>query len=166
MSGFNEYQKDDGFWKAVKDWHGELDKRRGQRAELRRAKTPTEVVCAPAYHRGFAAFLATQGYPLGDHDLRRLAPAAGLLAHVTTLAEQGHFARQLAASQKGSQEVRDQRFKKLMAIDDHDELYVMLRRLIRYFDGHAHMQSLVTGVYFWGDGVKRQWAMNYFTHDS
>ncbi|QJT08017.1 type I-E CRISPR-associated protein Cse2/CasB [Oceanidesulfovibrio marinus] len=163
MSNFGTYQNNTDFWSAVGEWRMGLDDNRGQRAELRRAKTPVEILCSPAYQRGFVTHLASKGFPLDADDIERLAPAAGLLAHVTVFSGKSHFARQLAASNKGSQDVRDQRFKKLMAIEDRDELYLMLMRLIRYLDGSAHVNSLVRSVFYWGDTVKRNWALNYYT---
>lgn len=163
MSNFGTYQNNDGFWKSVTEWRMRLDDDRGQRAELRRAKTPVEIICSPAYQRGFVAYMAIKGFPLQPDDIKRLAPAAGLLSHVNVFSGKSHFARQLAASNKGSQEVRDLRFKKLMGIEDTDELYLMLMRLIRYLDGSAHVESLIKGVFYWNDGTKQEWALNYYT---
>jgi CRISPR system Cascade subunit CasB len=163
MSNFGQYQNDTDFWEAVTEWRKRLDNDRGQRAELRRARTPVEIICSPAYQRGFVTNMAIKGFPLNADDIKRLAPAAGLLAHVNVFSGKSHFARQLAASNKGSQEVRDLRFKKLMAIEDTDELYLMLMRLIRYLDGSAHVKSLVRGVFWWNENTKRDWALNYYT---
>lgn len=160
---FGTYQNTTEFWSALEAWHRGLDDNRGQRAELRRAKSPIEILCSPAFQRGFGGYMAASGFALNQAEMERLAPAIGLLSHVNEPFRQSHFAKQLAPTNKSDQKVHDLRFKKLMAVDDMGELYLMLLRLVRYLDGSAHVKSLVLGVFYWGEKTKRAWAMSYYT---
>lgn len=153
---------DPRFWEVVEASWKDLDDNRGNRAELRRARTPTEIFASPAYQRGFVARLFAGGIALDVHALQRLALPIGVLAHAKGLVHESHFARQLARSDKGSQQVRDVRFRRLLAVQDRDELYVMLIRLLRYLGSEADVKSLVSGGYWWNDNTRRQWASFYY----
>jgi len=150
------------FWEAVEETWAELEENRGNRAELRRAKTPTEVFVSAAYQRGFVRRLYAKGIVLDVHALQRLALPMGVLAHAKRLARGSHFARQLAQAGSGSQQVHDVRFRRLLAVQDRDDLYLMLIRLLRYLGGEADPESLVKGGYWWNDNTRRQWAAYYY----
>ncbi|MGE4552219.1 MAG: type I-E CRISPR-associated protein Cse2/CasB [Desulfovibrionaceae bacterium] len=163
MSGFKEFQKNDAFWKVVGDWRRSLSDDHGQRAELRRARSGDEVFLAPAYHRGLVARLDAAGFPLSHNEQRALARGAGLLAHLKRDTPGEPLARRLAEAPTGSQQVRDVRFRRLLATDDPGDLYLMLLRLLRYLDGAADARDLVAGAFYWSEITKRQWAERYFT---
>lgn len=154
------------FWEVVEEAWNDLDKNRGNRAMLRRAKTPTEVFVSPAFQRGFVQRLYAKGIVPDVHALQRLALAVGVLAHAKRLVQGGHFARQLAQAGSGRREVSDLRFRRLMEVQERDDLYVMLIRLLRYLGGEADFKSLVTGGYWWNDNTRRQWAAYYYGADS
>jgi CRISPR system Cascade subunit CasB len=59
--------------------------------------------------------------------------------------------------------VRDVRFRRLMAVDDRDELFTMLGRLIRLLDDRVKPESLVQGTFFWSENIKRRWALQYYS---
>jgi CRISPR system Cascade subunit CasB len=163
MSGFRDYQRDEAFWTALEVWRRELRHVPGLRAELRRARCGDEVFLTSAFQRGLAPWLASRGFPLGHNEKRGLARGVGLLAHLDRTAGGTTLARQLADAPSGSQHVRDVRFRRLLAVDDYDDLYIMLLRLLRYLDGAANVRDLVTGAFFWGETIKRRWAEQYFT---
>lgn len=144
--------------RALNDWHQDLDKNRGDRAALRRCRTPLEVAFLPAFYRLAAAMQAC-----GRVDLDRLALVAGVLARVDP-GDQGtdRFAQQLAADTGGRALVSDLRFRRLLAEDDPERLYGLMIRLVRHLDGHAEMASLAEGLYWWNQKTKKRWAQDYY----
>lgn len=142
-------------------WHGlEFDK--GERAALRRASNPTEVVFSPAYHRLLGKLL-TLGRPV-NHEA--LAAVAGLATHIKVLATNGEsLARQMATpkSPDGNARVSGLRFRRLLVVSDRNELYPLLIRIIRLLDGNVNLQSLANAVYWWNDNTRKQWAYDYYS---
>ena len=145
--------------KTLLDWWQGLDQARGDRAELRRATTPTEVAFSPTFHRLL-------------HSLQRwahlspasLAVVAGVLAHVKKHDRTAAFAAQLATAKSGSTRPRvsDLRFRRLLKFTERDELFEPLIRTVHLLDGSLNIVSLADGIYFWGDNVRKQWAYSYY----
>jgi len=145
--------------KTLLDWWQGLDQARGDRAELRRATTPTEVAFCPAFHRLL-------------HSLRRVAQPlpsslsviAGVLAHVKEPDMHVPFAAQMATPKAGSDRARvsDLRFRRLLKFTERDELFEPLIRTVHLLDGSLNIVSLADGIYFWGDNVRKQWAYSYY----
>lgn len=139
---------------------------RGARAELRRCAELTGVVLTPAYQRLYYALRNLEGVRPPYEE--RLATVAGVLAHVDEDTAQGGrtFARQLAqprGDQPGSAPVVSElRFRRLLRIQDHAELYPMLLRLVRLLDSQADVFSLAQGAYGWGDAQRKRWAYDYY----
>ncbi len=152
------------FWGELRRWWEGLKENRGARARLRRAKTPDEVFVSPDYQRGLLALLAASGISLDADSALRLALGVGVLVHVKEAPPEGHFARQLAPAEESQESVRDPRFRKLLATTDPDDLFLMLRRLVDYLGGVAHIQSLVTGASDWTDKTRRAWAVEYYVN--
>lgn len=163
MSERNMFLNQQAFWAVLRDWFDALGGDLGKRAQLRRSTEPFEVFISPALQRDLRVRLAQAGMPLSAQNLERLALGIGVLSHAKSLLAEGHFARQLAGADKGSQDVRDVRFRRLLAVEDRDELYTMLVRLVRYLDGVVHLESLIKGAYWWNEKTRRDWAMHYFT---
>lgn len=157
--------KNQQFWKILHAWWKELENNRGDRAQLRRARTPEDVFITPAYQRGLVAELKRKKVEVTESDRRLLALPAGVLSHVKVWREEekGHFARQLAPVDQSMENVCDARFRKLMSLDDRDDLYTMLVRLTRFLKGTVHCRSMVTGAYWWNDTTKHAWAKAYYT---
>lgn len=162
---------DEKFWKIIAVWWHSLDDDRGQRAELRRAKTPAEVYISPAYRDGIVRNL-TQ-FALTESELERLALPIGVLARVRNLTSGSHFAALFGTRGKGSPAMRDVRFRRLLAIandntdgmdENRDELFRMLVRMVRLTDDTATLNGLIKGGIWWNDVTKREWARQYYTH--
>lgn len=162
---FHEVRDDDAFWKALITWWASLEHDRGQRAALRRAKSPKEVSMEIAFWRGPVAALEKAGFALDLNHLERLALPLGVLAHATALASGTHCARLLGQLDKGGQSVRDVRFRRLLAVDDADRdgLYTMFIRLTRLLGGKVAPHSLVTAGFAWNDAARREWARQYYS---
>ncbi|KAB1442875.1 type I-E CRISPR-associated protein Cse2/CasB [Pseudodesulfovibrio senegalensis] len=165
MMKLDQAFNDDGFWKAVESWWHGLDKDRGQRAGLRRAKSRTEVYVSPAYRNGLVEKLAR--FELDEPDLERLALAAGVLAKARHL-RKGHFAAVFAREGKGSPDMRDVRFRKLLAVEDgeYDELYRMLVRFVDMCGGAASLGGLIRHTMYWNDQARMNWAREYYPNRS
>jgi len=148
-------------------WQKELEEERGDRAELRRCRSPAEVAFVPAFYR------LKMDMPQ-NLDPERLAAVAGILSHVeippkvdgrVTIAEL--FAR--PDEGRSAPRISDPRFRRLLRVadDDYAELYPMLTRIIRQIKRKVPEQaipSLVWGVYKWDQTTKRRWAEAYYEH--
>lgn len=140
---------------ALQKWWTDLQERNGDRAELRRAKTVTDVILLPVFQRACLRFKPYFKYE--DNWEARLAAILGLLAQVRFTTEQS-LALQMAGNPPPVSELR---FRRLIQRDRTD-LYVSMIRVLRMLGNKANLHDLAYSVYFWGDGVKRQWAFDYF----
>ncbi|MCK9342500.1 MAG: type I-E CRISPR-associated protein Cse2/CasB [Massilibacteroides sp.] len=153
--------------RATIAWWKTLGENRGDRAELRRCRSPTEVAFVPAFYR-----LKTKTPQ--NLDPERLAAVAGVLSHLDSLLETdgretiaGFFAR--PAPGGSTPRISDPRFRRLLRVpdDDYTELYPMLTRIIRQVDRKIPqyaVTSLIWGVYRWDQATKRSWAEAYYEH--
>lgn len=143
---------------VVRRWWAALEDRRGDRAELRRCRTPEAVAFHPSYHRLL-------------NDLRRaglkipaevVAVIAGVLSQVETDDRSGTFAAGMAAPQNGKARVSGLRFRRLLAIDDLSEFYTALIRMIHLLGGTAPIRDLAESIRWWNDRTKKRWALDYY----
>jgi len=146
------------------EWWREVAGDRGARAELRRAKTPTEVILTPAYH-DLRCRLMTAGW----HNDIALAVVAAVLAQVEIHDGSAPFASQLAAPPKrGADKARvsGQRFRRLLQRQTAEELMGPLIRAIRLLSNAANVTDLAEGIHWWGDRKRREWAFAYYARNS
>lgn len=145
--------------KVLLDWWQRLDQSRGDRADLRRATTPTEVAFCSAFHRLFNSLRV-----IASVSPASLAVVAGVLAHVKSPDMTVTFATQMAAPKSGSDRARVSglRFRRLLKIKERDELHQPLIRVVRLLGGEANILNLADDVYFWGDNVRKNWAYAYY----
>ena len=54
------------------------------------------------------------------------------------------------------------RFRRLLKIEDRDDLYGAVVRTIRLLDGSVNIASLADGVYWWNERTKNNWAFDYY----
>ncbi len=141
------------------EWWRGLDQARGDRAELRRAKEPTEVAFCPSFHRLFAALRRVA--PLSPNSL---AVVVGVLAHLKEHDGGLVFAAQMATPKLGSNRARVSglRFRRLLKVADRSELFQPLIRTVQLLDGQANLYSLADDIYFWGNNVRKNWAYAYY----
>ncbi len=156
--------------RAVKEWWAELTQERAGkpadragRAQLRRCRSMFEAVACPAFHRLYHR-LRRLGHRL---DGRRLAPAAAVLAHVEMdTAPQGisSLATLMARPRPGSGQPRVSglRFRRLLLVEDREELLPALSRVVRLLGGQAPVAPLAGDIYWWGERVKERWAYDYY----
>lgn len=156
---FLRFNKDSAELKDFVAWWESLDEKRGDRAELRRCATLTEVVFTPAYHRLRQA-LCHYGAVHDDG----LALAAGLAARVKSNITDGTIAEQMASGKADdSARVSGLRFRRLLKIKDKEALFPALGRVIALIDSGVNLSSLIQSVYFWNDRSRKQWAFDYYS---
>ncbi len=148
-------------------WWESLEENRGDRAELRRCRTPDEVLLTEAYHKVRRRFVGAKV----DFRDRRLGAVVGLLSHVRTHkpAEFGSLGSAMAATKKESDsaKVSGLRFRRILQIEDYDKLYDRLIGVIRLLDGVVDVRVLSKDVFYWSadsdNGVRRRWATDYYS---
>lgn len=143
---------------VARRWWATLEERRGDRAELRRCRTPEAVAFLPSYHR-LLSELRKAGLNVSSE---RLAVIAGVLSHVETDDRSNSFAENMAAQQNGKARVSGLRFRRLLAIDDLPELYTALVRMIHLLGATASVRDLVQTILWWNDRTKKRWAFDYY----
>jgi len=143
---------------SLKTWQKRLDKNRGERAELRRAKSILEVIMTPSFQR-LCTHLNKEIAGFNDNDKEKLAFIVGLLSHVkepsNTL-----LARAMSAGSPSC--VSELRFRRLLQHSKDDHFYIAMIRIIRMLKYHASISDLVKSMYYWNDNTKKQWAYAYF----
>jgi CRISPR system Cascade subunit CasB len=147
---------------VVMKWWGELEEHRGDRAELRRCRSPAEVVFVPAFYRLKAMMPESM-------NTMHLAAVAGILSHVEAHLDGTARTAELFAHPKergSTPRVSELRFRRLLRVPDYsyDELYPMMTRLLRQIDRKAHLPSLIPAIYWWNSLTKRRWAESYYEH--
>ncbi|MEW8508850.1 MAG: type I-E CRISPR-associated protein Cse2/CasB [Candidatus Thiodiazotropha sp.] len=149
--------------KILVSWWEGLQQDTGGRARLRRCKSAEEVMLEPAFHR-----LLKRMTPLMEHDetftsessITRLAAVAGLLSHVTK--RESRALADCMADSKGSRPLFSAlRFRRLMQ-ESFEDLYPAMIRVIRQLDKTASLSDLAESVFYWGDKVRKRWALAYF----
>lgn len=150
------------------DWWQALNERRGDRAELRRCATLTDVVFTSAYHR-----LRLNVGKHGAVNADALALVAGLAAHVKNDRADSTFAEQMATpkdptSKDGKAKVSGLRFRRLLKIKDKDlnELFTAMGRIVTLLGSSANLQSLARSAYLWNDkytDIRKEWAFEYYS---
>lgn len=168
-------------------WRRELHDReasgsRRLRAELRRAHSLSEIACTEA----FASLVARlRGRGVLRPDLERWALIAGVLAwgHRSTPShDDGEgtvrveaFAELLGRGEHGRPYLDSSRFKRLLRMQDKDELLLWLTRLVNRMGERCPDKSLVLSLLGWDDTypsgprrglrqehVQKSWALAYF----
>lgn len=140
-------------------WWQELDQTRGDRAALRRCGTLSEVIFVPAYHRLHQALA-----PQGKTNRLAVAAIAGLAALVRVDEPGATLARQMAQPKPGGStpRVSGLRFRRLLKMQSHEELFPALARVIRSLDGKVNLADLAESVYWWNDRTRQRWAFEYY----
>ena len=155
------FQAGDDSAAILRAWWEGLERDRGERALLRRASTPTELVFSPAYHR-LLSLLQQRGYMVNRE---ALAAVAGLASHVKGDAgTDKRLAQQMASPKPGGSgaKVSGLRFRRLLAVIQRDELYPFLIRVIRLLGGKVNLLALANAVYWWNEKTRKQWAYDYY----
>jgi len=144
--------------KVILQWWKDLEHRKADRANLRRCHNLNEVIFTPSYH-----YLWHQLKGLGFRNKTAIALLAGILAHVKENNTTSTFAGQMAKPKEGSKPtVSELRFRKVLTIDERNDLFIYLVRLIKLMNGSINICNLANSVYWWNDITKKNWAFEYY----
>ncbi|MCU7816054.1 MAG: type I-E CRISPR-associated protein Cse2/CasB [Candidatus Thiodiazotropha sp. (ex Rostrolucina anterorostrata)] len=161
MSLYFKKERKEG--EILANWWEGLKQDAGGRARLRRCKSPEEVMLEPAFHRllnRMRPFLTSDEPFAPETSYMRLAAVAGLLSHVT--ANDGRALAERMAEPRGNRPLLSAlRFRRLLK-SQFDDLYPALIRVIRQLDKQASLFDLATSVFYWGDTIRKRWALAYF----
>jgi CRISPR system Cascade subunit CasB len=153
------FDNDSHEMQALTAWWQALNENRGDRAELRRCGTLSEVAFTPAYHR---LRLAVGKYGAVNADA--LALVAGLAARVKSDITDNTLAEQMATGKTdGSARVSGLRFRRLLKVKESDGLFNAIGRVVALLGGAVNLQSLVNSTYLWNDRTRKQWAYEYYS---
>lgn len=158
-------------------WHDSLDRNRGDRARLRRAESPEDILLTEAFFHFLEK--VPDKFPEKLSEENRLfvsAAIAGLLSHVKSNNAALRFAQQLATPINGKKApMSELRFQQLQKSPTTDDFYRRIIRAIRLLDGNANIISLANDIIHWHrefehrldrQPAKRlavRWATDYFT---
>jgi len=146
--------------KSLRDWWEGLEDNKGERAELCRCATLTEVLLCPAFY-SIACPLETAGIPVAKR--ASVAAIVGLLASVRHDSPSSSFP---AAMAKGEAKptVSPARFRRLLEAQTVDDLYPLLRRVLGLVDKTANIMDLANSIYDWDNETRKRWAYAYFVN--
>ncbi|MEX2165362.1 MAG: type I-E CRISPR-associated protein Cse2/CasB [Sulfuricaulis sp.] len=166
---FPRRKPDDHSFAVLRSWWQNLESDKGERAALRRAASLTEVMLSPAFHR-LLRELRQAGYGISDYRYPKLAAIAGLAARI-----KGDGGGSLATcmgtpkSAGGKAVVSELRVRRLLACDDIEELYTLLRRALALLDNQANIADLAGTIWNWvpmdekrPNDPRRQLAYDYY----
>jgi CRISPR system Cascade subunit CasB len=148
--------------KALQSWHTWLDDNRGDRARLRRAESPEDILLTDAFFHFLAKMpeMFPQKLPQ-DQKLYVSAAIAGLLSQVKKGDTPFSFARQLATPMKDKSKapMSELRFQQLQKSPTTDDFY---RRIIRAII-HWHKEFEHQLDRHPSNRLAVRWATDYFT---
>jgi CRISPR system Cascade subunit CasB len=161
-------------------WHDSLDRNRGDRARLRRAESPEDILLTNAFFHFLEKVPDKFPDKLSEEKReKRLyvsAAVAGLLAHVKSNNTNHRFAQQLATPIDGKKApMSELRFQQLQKSQTTDDFYRRIIRAIRLLGGNVNIISLANDIIHWHKEFEHQldrhpsnrlavrWATDYFT---
>lgn len=154
-----KFENDSPETETLVAWWRSLNDNRGERAELRRCSTLTEVAFSPAFHQ-----LRLAVGKFGQVNSDGLALVAGLAARVKTHVPGDTVAEQMATGKAdGSARVSGLRFRRLLKMKDRQELFTAMGRVVALLGCAVNLQSFANSLYHWNDRTRKQWAFDYYT---
>lgn len=151
-------------------WH-QLENDKGERAALRRAASLTEVMLSPAFH-SLLNSLRRGEYGIPENRYPNLAAIAGLAARVRVLANLSLATRMGRPKSGGSSPTFSElRLRRVLACNDIEELYTLLRRAVALLDDQADLADLAATVWHWSplddkraNDPRRRIAYDYYAN--
>lgn len=146
------------FHSALSEWHAKVASWPAERARLRRCTTVDEAAFGPAFQS-----LLAGAQPAGFGNPERLLGIAALGPLVRSIDTKNSFATQMAKPRQGDRPpITDLRFRRLIRTTHVADAYPLLRRTIQAMDGQVNLLDLASGLYWWNDDTKKQWAYDYY----
>lgn len=170
---FPQNKPDHASYAVVRTWWQGLENDKGERAALRRASTLTEVMLSPAFHR-LLRELRQAGYGIAEGRYSKLAVIAGLAARLDSNKAEP---LESLASRMGTPKTKDGkkaaiaelRMRSLLACNDLETFYTLLRRALALLDDHANLADLAAIIWHWSpmdekrpNDPRRQMAYDYY----
>lgn len=163
-----------GSEKTLQEWHSWLDKNRGDRARLRRAEHPEDILLTEAFFHFLSFFKENKTW---QDNLLASATVAGALSHIKTNKDTASFAKQLATplEGKGKAPMSELRFQQLQKSETPEDFYRRVIRAIHLLGDNANLVSLANDILHWYQEFERplnrkpterlavRWATDYFT---
>ncbi len=144
-----------GWWMTIRPG-SKHDSYKGERAELRRCHSTTDVMFIPSYH---LLLEKTNADKKDSELLHQLAAIAWVLSWVNEETET-QFARSLANADPQFSNIR---FRRLLASDDWDDLSVQLIRALKFTKRRANVSDIIKSILRWKrGGAKENWALSYY----
>lgn len=157
-------KKENELGRELRAWWRELQTNSGNKAALKRARTPEEA----AFQIGYFSLLQTTQKIRSEIKIKkdnyreRLPVVAAVLAHIKADDPGRSAARAWRGSGGEKAVVSDLRFRRLLRVEEIGELMVYLIRLIRQVDGKVNIADIAEAILYWGDKTKRRWAEDYY----
>jgi len=166
---FPQREPDHASYVVLRAWWQGLEHDKGERAALRRAGSLTEVMLSPAFHR-LLRELHQAGCGIAEARYPKLAAITGLAARVRAETS-GSLATHMGSPKQGGNApvVAELRMRNLLACDDLETLYTLLRRALALLDDLASLADLAAVVWHWSpmdekraNDPRRQMAYDYY----
>ncbi|MCK9547591.1 MAG: type I-E CRISPR-associated protein Cse2/CasB [Sphaerochaeta sp.] len=138
---------------------------RGMKAELRRARGADDVALQGPYYALLAKIMAMEDLGVLKRSIPyRLPSVIGVLAHVKSNNPKVEVAEAMGAKKKGSDQalVSDLRFRRILRLEEGDELYTTMIRVTRMLDGSVNVADLASSIFFWNEKTRKRWASQYY----
>ena len=147
--------------KTLYKWWLDLEDDRGARAHFRRAKNVQDIFMLPYFYSAYNQFSKEHNEVKLNE---QLAMVLGLISHVREEENGLRIAERMATLLPNSKQplFSELRFRRLLQCD-RKELYVRMIRIIRLLNGKCNLYDIAQSCYYWGDKVKRNWALDYFS---
>lgn len=146
---FPQYKPNHPSFVILRDWWRDLENDRGERAALRRAASLTEIMFSPTFHR-LLHTLRGAGCAIPESRYPKLATIAGLSARIKSESDEG-LAKRMGLPKSGGDKaaVSELRIRRVLACDELEELYTLLRRALALLDDRANLADLAAVVWHW-----------------
>lgn len=134
---------------TLRTWRLNLEDEKGERAYLRRSYTLTEIMLSPAFHR-LLNQLGRDKIP--EYKYPKLAIIAGLISRIEPKREsEQKLGAEMGSPGKSSKKpnVAELRMRRILACDDLEELYMLLRRALALIDNHVNIPDLASIIWNW-----------------
>lgn len=154
-------------------WYESLEKNRADRARLRRAESPEDVLLTEPFFRFLRQMPEEWAAP---EKLLTSALVAATLAHVKKPVDGKTFAAQLASPKAESDKPRmsELRFQQLQKSRDPEEFFRRIVRAVKLAESNGNICSLADSIMHWMDEYRRgvdrdpqrrltvRWANDYY----
>jgi len=170
-SPFPQRKPEHPSYAVLRSWWQKLEHDKGERAALRRAGSLTEVMLSPAFHR-LLRELRQEKFGIAESRYPKLAAIAGLAARVKKEPDRpASLATRMGEPKAGGNAptVAELRVRNLLACDDLEVLYTVLRRALAQLDNQANLADLTAIVWHWSpmddrrpNDPRRQMAYDYY----